>query len=216
MASLDFNKKLGKVSFDLLAEAFYTQLNDAFVSDYGEPDETGVVVYTRTNAAGGATVQGVNLELNIVPGNRFSFKSGFTIQSSKYEEAQEFDEKRFFRTPDNYGYLTLDWTPVSSFGVSTTANYTGKMLVPYFGNQIDDPDSGELRESDPFFDLGLKLRYDFKLNGATLRVFGGMKNIFNSYQDDFDKGIDRDPGYIYGPTLPRTVYFGVKIGNMLN
>ena len=175
-----------------------------------------MVIYTQTNAEKGAKVQRGNIELNIAPSNKFSLKSGFTIQSSKYEETQEFDEKKFFRTPDNYGYLALDWTPGYRFGISTTANYTGKMLVPYFGNTIDAPNAGELRESDPFFDMGLKLRYDFRLNGATLRVFGGMKNIFNSYQDDFDKGVDRDPRYIYGPTLPRTVYFGIKIGNMLN
>ncbi len=66
-----------------------------------------------------------------------------------------------------------------------------------------------------FFDLGLKVRYNIKLNGATLQLFAGMKNIFNSYQDDFDYGIDRDPGYVYGPINPRTVYFGLKVGNFL-
>ena len=216
MASIDFDKQFDKVTFDFLVEAFYTQLNDAFVNDYGAPDENGVVVYTRTNADGGAVVQGVNVELNVIPSNNFTIKSGFTIQSSKYDDEQEFNEKKFFRTPGDYGYLTLDWTPVSKLGISSTANYTGKMLIPYFGNQIADPESGELRESDPFFDMGLKIRCDFKLNGATLRIFGGMKNIFNSYQNDFDEGIDRDPGYIYGPTLPRTVYLGIKVGNMLN
>ena len=164
----------------------------------------------------GAVVQGINLELNVIPGNNISIKSGYTIQSSKYDEAQEFNEKKFFRTPDNYGYIALDWKPFSRFGISSTANYTGKMIIPYFGNQINNPEAGQLRKSDPFFDLGLKARYDFKLNGATLRVFGGMKNLFNSYQNDFDEGIDRDPGYIYGPTLPRTVYLGIKIGNILN
>ena len=34
--------------------------------------------------------------------------------------------------------------------------------------------------------------------------------------NDFDSGIDRDPAYIYGPTSPRTIYFGIKIGNMLD
>ena len=29
------------------------------------------------------------------------------------------------------------------------------------------------------------------------------KNIFNAYQKDFDRGADRDSGYIYGPSLPR-------------
>jgi len=67
-----------------------------------------------------------------------------------------------------------------------------------------------------FFDAGIKLSYDFKVaDNAKVQLNGGIKNIFNSYQDDFDTGIDRDPGYIYGPLTPRTIYFGVKIGNLL-
>jgi TonB dependent receptor. len=50
---------------------------------------------------------------------------------------------------------------------------------------------------------------------VTVEWFAGMKNIFNSYQKDFDKGIERDPSYIYGPSLPRTVFLGLRIGNLL-
>ena len=39
----------------------------------------------------------------------------------------------------------------------------------------------------------------------------GIHNIFNAYQNDFDKGADRDSGYIYGPSLPRSFFAGVKI-----
>jgi outer membrane receptor for ferrienterochelin and colicins len=53
------------------------------------------------------------------------------------------------------------------------------------------------------------------VNGATLQVFGGVKNILNAYQNDFDLGSERDPGYMYGPNLPRTIYFGIRIGNRL-
>ena len=95
----------------------------------------------------------------------------------------------------------------------TTGNYTGSMLVPYFGTENPD---GELRESGSFFDLGAKLSYKVKLNGASVEFSGGIKNIFNSYQNDFDIGIDRDPAYIYGPLSPRTIYFGIKFGNLLN
>lgn len=215
MASLDFNKKLGKVHIGLLLEGFYTQLNNAFANKYTEPDENGTVIYTRVNADKGAKVQGANIELNVVPTDKFSLKAGFTIQNSKYEQAQEFNEKSFFRTPENYGYLILDWQASKNWRISSTGNYTGKMLVPYFGLQIPNPDNGELRESDSFFDLGLKVRYNIKLNGVTLQLFTGMKNIFNSYQSDFDTGVNRDPGYIYGSMNPRTVYFGLKIGNFL-
>ena len=215
MASLDFNKQFGKTFVGFLLEGFYTQLNDPFANEYGDPDENGTIIYTRVNAEKGAKVQGVNIELNVVPTNKLSLKAGFTMQNSKYEEAQEFNEKSFFRTPEDYGYMTLDWQPSKKWGVSATGDYTGKMLVPYFGLEIANPEDGELRTSDNFFDLGLKLRYNIKLNGATLQLFTGMKNIFNSYQDDFDNGIDRDPGYVYGPMNPRTVYFGLKIGNFL-
>ncbi len=216
MASLDYNKLLGKVYFGLLLEGFYTKLNDAFVNEIGIPDSDGTVIYTRTNSNSGAAVQGVNIEMNLVPSKKLSFTGGFTIQSSRYEEAQEFDEKRFFRTPNDYGFLTADWQAAKKLGISLTGNYTGKMLIPYFGPTIPEPETGELRESDVFFDLGAKVRYTIKLNGASLQLFAGVKNILNSYQDDFDYGIDRDPGYVYGPMNPRTLYIGLKIGNMLN
>ena len=39
----------------------------------------------------------------------------------------------------------------------------------------------------------------------------GLQNIFNSYQNDFDKGALRDSGYIYGPSRPRTLHVGLSI-----
>jgi outer membrane receptor for ferrienterochelin and colicins len=36
-------------------------------------------------------------------------------------------------------------------------------------------------------------------------------NLFNSLQKDFDTGADRDSGYMYGPMMPRSIYFGVKL-----
>ena len=215
MASLDFNKLIGTVYTGLLVEGFYTTLSNPFVNEIGVTDENGIVLYTRKNAEDGATVQGINIEAKLKMLKNIEFSSGFTIQTSKYKALQEFDEKRFFRTPDNYGYFTMDWDLIKNFRLSTTGNYTGTMLVPYFGTQTD-PDVGELRESDPFFDLGIKLFYNMKLNGVTLQWFGGVKNILNAYQSDFDSGIDRDPAYMYGPNSPRAIYFGIKMGNLLN
>ncbi|HDR68645.1 MAG TPA: TonB-dependent receptor [Bacteroidaceae bacterium] len=215
MASMTFNKQLGKLYLGFLVEGFYTQLNNPFANIYSVPDAGDTVIYIRVNSESGAVVRGVNIEMNMVPTERLSLKAGFTFQSSMYKEAQEFDEKRFFRTPDDYGYFTLDWQTTGNLGISSTANYTGKMLVPYFGFQIPDPDNGELRESQRFFDMGIRFRYNIKLNGSTVQLFAGMRNIFNSYQNDFDTGIDRDPGYIYGPVNPRSIYLGLKIGNFL-
>jgi outer membrane receptor for ferrienterochelin and colicins len=215
LTSFDFNRQLGNVYFGFLVEGFYTNLNNPFANEYSQPDEHGIVTYTRVNAEKGAKVRGVNIEMNMVPGDYFSLKSGFTAQNSRYEEVQEFNERNFFRTPGDYGYLTLTWKPSQSWAISSIGNYTGKMLVPYFGLGIPDPENGALRETQRFLDLGLKIRYNLKMHGTTMQLFTGMKNIFNSYQSDFDSGIDRDPGYIYGPMSPRTFYFGLRIGNFV-
>ena len=214
MASLDFNRLLGTVNTGFLAEFFYTRLTDPFVNDIGIPDSEGTVYYTRMNADRGATVTGVNTELRLKPLADFSLSGGFTIQTSRYDEVQQFNERSFFRTPSDYGFLIGDWDFTENFCLSSSFTYTGKMLVPYFGPNTD-PDTGELRESDPFFDLGLKISHTIKINGASVQWYAGMKNIFNSYQSDFDSGIDRDPSYIYGPVSPRTLYFGIRFGNML-
>ncbi len=209
MLSLDFNKKLGPINTNFLIEGFYTRLHNPFRNEIGEPNADGVVVYTRVNA-NSATVSGVNLEVKLSPSDNLSFTGGFTVQSSRYKDPDEnFNEKKFFRTPDNYGFFALDWKFLKQFGTSFTGNYTGKMLVPYFGTQNPD---GELRKSETFFDAGIKLYYEMRVSEhVNIQWFTGMKNIFNSYQDDFDSGIDRDPSYIYGPALPRTLFAGFKI-----
>jgi outer membrane receptor for ferrienterochelin and colicins len=38
-----------------------------------------------------------------------------------------------------------------------------------------------------------------------------VKNIFDAYQPDIDLGAGRDSAYIYGPSMPRTYFFGVKL-----
>ncbi len=215
MASLDWNKQWHSVSVGFLAEGFYTRLNNPFTNTYSEPDASGTVIYTRENAEKGAVVQGINTELNVVTTFDFSFSGGLTLQQSFYEEAQEFDEKKFLRTPDYYGYFTADYKLNKHWAASVSFNYTGSMLVPYFGEKAVDPGLGELIKTGSFYDLGLKLQYTVKINGASLQLYAGVKNLFNSYQNDFDEGVDRDPGYIYGPITPRTVYAGLKVGNML-
>jgi outer membrane receptor for ferrienterochelin and colicins len=213
-ASFDYSNHAGNWQYQILLEGFYTQLIDPFANEYGEPDENGTVIYTRVNAEDGAKVQGINIEFNVSPLKEFQLQSGFTVQISEFDKAQEFNETSFFRTPNNYGYISMNYNPVPVFNVAFTGNYTGSMLVPYFGPKIPNPEMGELRESDTFFDAGIKMSYDLRVSDyMQLQLNGGVKNIFNSYQNDFDSGIDRDPGYVYGPLNPRTIYFGIKLGS---
>ena len=40
----------------------------------------------------------------------------------------------------------------------------------------------------------------------------GVKNLTDEYQNDLDRGIDRDAGYVYGPAVPRMVYASIEFG----
>jgi outer membrane receptor for ferrienterochelin and colicins len=215
MASLDYNRLIGNTYASLLVEGFYTRLQDPFVLDYGEPDANGVVEYTRQNADGSAQVSGINTELSVVPGRKLRLSAGVTIQQAMYSEVHEFDEKRFFKSPNHYGFISADFSIKKRWELALTGNYTGSMLVPYFGPELENPEDGELRTSNPFFDMGSRISYKASINNTGIEIFTGIKNIFNSYQKDFDITADRDPGYMYGPNLPRTIYFGVRVGNLL-
>ena len=83
------------------------------------------------------------------------------------------------------------------------------MLVEHHAGYIPANCTSRTRR---FMDVGLKVAYDFRLyRHSTLQVNAGFQNIFNAYQKDFDKGPDRDSGYIYGPSVPRSFFAGVKL-----
>jgi outer membrane receptor for ferrienterochelin and colicins len=216
MASLDLNKTWKNSSLKFLTEAFYTRLIDPFANEFGHPDENGTVVYTRVNAEKGAYVKGMNFELMLIPQKNLLINSGFTVQTGKYDEPHEFDSREFFRSPSVYGYVMLDLDVGDRFCMSTTGNYTGSMYMPYFGPQLLQPEEGELRKTEPFYDVGLKLKYNLRMKGTKIQVYSGIKNILNSYQSDLDSGESRDPAYVYGPAAPRTIYLGLKFGNLLD
>jgi outer membrane receptor for ferrienterochelin and colicins len=71
----------------------------------------------------------------------------------------------------------------------------------------------EIIESKIFNELGFKAAYTFNVSkiNTKLELFGGIKNITNSYQEDFDIGKDRDSNFIYGPAAPRTFFLGIRL-----
>ncbi|NDW19340.1 TonB-dependent receptor [Dysgonomonas sp. 216] len=214
--SADYTFQVGSWGFNILADGFYTLLDDVFVLDKIGTDSEGNLIKERRNGDG-ATVKGINLELKVIPANWIQLQSGFTVQSSKYKVEESWDEendeattRKMLRTPDYYGYFTSTIKPVKPFSISLSGTYTGKMYVPHFAGYIEE---SVLKHTPDFFDLSAKFAYDFKLyNSINMQVYAGMQNIFNSFQDDFDRGMDRDAGYVYGPGLPRTFYVGIKLG----
>lgn len=210
--SADFAKQWHNAAVDVLLEGFFTALNDVFVLTDAGHDEDGNLLLFRQNGSG-ARVAGLNLEVKYIPIRNLEFQAGFTYQQSRYRKPEQWSETvkaqtKMFRSPDTYGFLMLYYSPVKRLDLSLTGTYTGKMLIQHFAGYIET-DREEV--SKPFFDLNFKIAYGIKLkDNMILEVSLGMKNIFNSYQKDFDKGELRDAGYIYGPVLPRSLFAGVK------
>lgn len=215
--SADLYHRFGNVQTNLLIEGFYTDLNNVFaLRQLSQPDAQGNTVQERYNAYG-AKVFGVNIEGKATFTRWFSLQAGVTLQQSHYNEAivwnDEVPEQKFkkmMRTPDVYGYFTASFTPIKRFTASVTGNYTGSMLVGHAaGSGVDEP----VAVNTPnFMEVNMKLAYDFAIyKYITLQINGGIQNITNAYQKDFDKGWNRDSGYIYGPSLPRSYFVGLKV-----
>lgn len=215
--SADLYHKFGNVQTNLLIEGFYTDLNNVFaLRQLDQPDAQGNIVQERYNAYG-AKVLGLNIEGKAMFTRWFSLQAGLTLQQSHYDEAIAWNDevpeqkyKKMMRTPNTYGYFTASFTPVKRFAASVTGNYTGSMLVGHSaGSGVEEPVAVN---TPKFMEVNMKLSYDFPIyKYLTLQVNGGIQNITNAYQKDFDKGWNRDSNYIYGPSLPRSYYVGVKI-----
>ncbi len=216
-ASADLYHRFGNVQTNLLVEGFYTDLRDVFaLRQLEEPDAAGNAVLERYNGSG-ARVAGINVEAKAFFSSRFDLQCGLTWQRSRYKHPEVWSdnpdvpgEKRMFRTPDLYGYLTANVEIVRQLKATLSATYTGPMTVQHLAGSGTLVDVA-VRTPD-FFDASLKLTYTFKiLNRVTFDVSAGVSNIFNSYQDDFDIGPTRDSGYIYGPALPRCINAGISV-----
>ena len=206
----------------LLAEAFLTQLNNPFINvSTGATLPNGSIVEEVRNGSG-AIVQGLNYEVGWAPNPGFVLQLGGTLQRSTYTEIQTLFEPegeplpgesivstiRFLRTPNTYGYFNMYYAHTPKTSIDFTGTYTGSMLVPLI---VSDSGFLELRESKQFLDVNVKVNHEMDVNKRLLLESSvGIKNLLNSFQDDFQSGAARDAGYIYGPVLPRTFFVSVK------
>ena len=211
--SADLYRSWGDWQGNVLVEGFFTDLDDVFaLRELGFNDE-GILIKERHNESG-ARVFGGNLEGKIAWRDVFQLQAGVTIQNSRYKEARSWSEdveatRRMFRTPDLHGYMTASYNPMKNLTLALTGTYTGSMLVEHHAGMLERNMTVETRD---FWDMGIKAAYDFKVyRSFSLQLNAGVQNMFNSFQNDFDSGADRDSGYIYGPTLPRNFFFGIKL-----
>ncbi|MEM9076768.1 MAG: TonB-dependent receptor [Bacteroidota bacterium] len=222
--SLNYSKAKDLLQLDFLLEGFYTVLEDPFtLVSTGAVLENGSILEEVRNGEG-ARVYGSNFELGLSPNPKWRFQLGGTLQQTEWDEPQLLFESdgtpgetdilidEFVRVPNFYGYLNTTWIPSEKFNLDVTGTYTGNMTVP---RVISDNGFLELNDSGSFFDMNIKLETHFDFSDSFMvTVSGGVTNIFNSFQDDFDIGPGRDSDYIYGPDAPRAFFFGLKFGKL--
>lgn len=218
-ASFNYTENFGNTQFNALIEGFYTDLRNPFTNVLSTELEDVLLEEMRNGE--GAYVTGSNIELSVAPSARYSLQAGGTVQRSRYRNAQVlFDgtggnsavtTDEFVKSPNVYGYISSNWKATDQFSIDVTGTYTGTMVAPHV---VDENARVMLEHTPDFLELNLRLGYVFLVKeNFSIELSGGMQNILNSYQQDFDAGPTRDSDYIYGPSRPRTFFAGLKIGH---
>lgn len=223
-ASLNFTKNFNKTQTNLLVEGFYTALENPFtIVSTGNTLPNGSILEESRNGSG-AFVTGTNIELTVSPNKDLYFQTGITLQRSLYKDPQLLFETdgetpnetdiavdEFVRTPNLYGFINSNWTINEHFKMDLTGSYTGTMVAP---RVISETGFLELINTQQFLDLTTKLTYHFDLKEHLhVELSGGIQNLFNSYQDNFEVGATRDSDFVFGPNRPRTYVIGLRIGD---
>lgn len=213
--SLDYDTELGAFDFELVIDAFYTQLNNTFINETISKDIENNLLYQEKRNGGSSIVKGVSFTPQLA--NKWmSAQAGVTFQKSEYDAPLQWSdnekvntESAYQRTPDLYGFYTLSMKPLDKLSIDLSGNYTGSMWVPHYA---EDAENDELVRTPDFFDHNIKIGYKIPFSTfSSLTVSAGVKNIFNAYQNDFDRGVSRDGSYVYGPMLPRTFFVSAKL-----
>ena len=213
--SINYDRTTDKLIIGFTLEGFYTRLNNAFYLNPIGEDNFGEL-FEKQNGQG-ATVQGGTLELRANCNRKAQLEAGITLQTSEFDEKVSYINglegiTEFVRTPNEYSFATLSFTPSERINTNLNYIYTGSMLVPHFAgapNQTVD----EIINSDSFSELSLKFSYAFPLKklNSQIEFYSGVKNMFSAYQDQFDIGKNRDSNFVFGPAQPRTIFFGIKL-----
>ncbi len=216
-ASINYDRPTENFIYGFTIEGFYTALKNAFYLEPLGEDNFGERFEKRNGDT--ARVKGITLEIRANYKKKIQLEAGFNIQTSKYDTAVEVIEglpatRSFLRTPNEYGFATLNFMPNKKFSTSINYVYTGPMKLAHFAG-APEQDFDAFVTSKSFSEFGFKSSYTFNLNktNTDFELFGGIKNIFDAYQSDFDTGKNRDSNYVYGPATPRTIFVGLKISS---
>jgi len=194
--------------FNVDASFFYTGLKDVFEIEEIDDPITPFTDFVRINKSG-AKVYGVEVNSRVEIASGLNTQVGFTVQRSKFDTPEaDFGSLDFFRTPNVYGFGLVEYAHQQAGNFRMGLQYTGSMKVPHYAGYIPED---RLDISAPFWEVNLQWSRRFQTTeGKGIRLYAVAYNLLDRYQNDLDKGPDRDAGYIYGPNRQRAIFFGIK------
>lgn len=215
-SSINYDKATEHFIAGFTVEGFYTKLKDAFFQFPLGEDDFGRIFEKRNGDE--AVVQGITVETRANFDYVVQLEAGFTFQKSQFKTPVETIEglapkREFLRTPNNYGYATITYNPNKNWNISLNGVFTGSMILAHLAGEGTGQNIDEYFQTRSFTDVGLRAGHTFNFPKikSGIEIFGGMKNIFDAYQKNFDIGKNRDSNFIYGPNMPRTLFVGLRI-----
>lgn len=189
----------GSGAFELAL--FDTRLDDLFFNREVDDPRTPELELLRVNLDG-ADVRGMEASATLRFGSVLQVDAGFVAQRARFDSPEpDFGSRNFWRTPESYGNASVRWSATSRIQVFAGALYTGSMDAPHFAGFIAED---RLERTSPFLTFDLNARWSVPLGGEReLSIVMGAKNLTNDYQEDLDRGPERDSSYVYGPRFPR-------------
>lgn len=202
-SGLDYGHRWGAGLLRGSVEFFHTKLVDTFVLNQRERDTlSNALIFERVNG-GESQVSGASWEGSYRLDGKGEISFGITLQRSRLKEPEpDFGTRRFFRSPNLYGFASLTAELGAIGEAELSLDLTGPMKVPHYRGWIEED---RLENSPWFYDLSLRYRREVSLGGGrSLKVTLSCFNLLDSRQKDLDRGALRDSGYVYGPARPRT------------
>ena len=159
--SINFDQPTEHFIAGFTLEGFYTRLNDAFYLEPIGEDAFGELFEKQNGQS--ATVQGATIELRANYDRKLQLEAGLTIQTSEFDNPVNYIDglegiREFIRTPNEYGFASLNITPNDKINANLNYAYTGKMKVPHFAG-APNQEVDEIISSPSFSELSAKFGY---------------------------------------------------------
>ena len=206
----DYSPKYFQGRLQTSVQAYATILDNSFDLDESSiRTENGREKIDRVNSDG-STIFGIELDAAYQLSDTWGINAGVAYSRARFDETDtDRDTDRYNKTPDWSGVLQLSYDNDDLFDAFIALKWTGEMYVDRLDSIVPDANAFEKSAHFVVVDLNISKKLEFEHYDLTLRA--GISNLFDEYQDDVESGVDRDPGYIYGPRTPRTFLIGAKI-----